>query len=93
MDRYMSGGGTGKMTMDELHMLEKNLEVWIDHIRSVKVRIILYSFYLHKFSVILRSPHLTFYVIKKIILISDSTSLTLQHADGYHVSRNPAAEE
>ncbi|KAK1403705.1 agamous-like MADS-box protein AGL12 [Heracleum sosnowskyi] len=35
--RYMSGGGTGKMTMDELHMLEKNLEVWIDHIRSVKM--------------------------------------------------------
>lgn len=34
----MSGGGTGKMTMDELHVLEKNLEVWIDHIRSVKVR-------------------------------------------------------
>ncbi|KAL8133190.1 hypothetical protein AgCh_008595 [Apium graveolens] len=34
--RYMSGGGTGKMTMDELHMLEKNLEVWISHIRSVK---------------------------------------------------------
>lgn len=23
--------------MDELHVLEKNLEVWIDHIRSVKV--------------------------------------------------------
>ena len=38
MNRYMSGGGTGKMTMDELQMLEKNLEVWIDHIRSVKVR-------------------------------------------------------
>ncbi|KAL1831446.1 hypothetical protein ACET3Z_001097 [Daucus carota] len=36
---YMSGGGTGKMTMDELHMLEKNLQVWIDHIRSVKMDI------------------------------------------------------
>lgn len=38
MNRYMSGGGTGRMTMDELHMLEKNLEVWIGHIRKVKVR-------------------------------------------------------
>lgn len=35
--RYMSGGGTGTMTMEELHMLERNLEIWIYHIRSVKM--------------------------------------------------------
>lgn len=33
----MSGGGTGAMTKEELHMLEKNLELWIYHIRTVKV--------------------------------------------------------
>lgn len=46
--RYMSGGGTGKMTMDELHVLEKNLEVWIDHIRSVKMDILLQEIQLLK---------------------------------------------
>ncbi|KAL1824914.1 hypothetical protein DCAR_0313022 [Daucus carota subsp. sativus] len=46
--RYMSGGGTGKMTMDELQMLEKNLEVWIDHIRSVKMDIMVQEIQLLK---------------------------------------------
>uniref|UniRef100_A0A5B7BPX1 Putative agamous-like MADS-box protein AGL12 n=1 Tax=Davidia involucrata TaxID=16924 RepID=A0A5B7BPX1_DAVIN len=34
---YMSGGGTGTMTLDELHVLEKHLEIWIYHIRSAKM--------------------------------------------------------
>ncbi|XAR57545.1 hypothetical protein NMG60_11025723 [Bertholletia excelsa] len=37
--RYMSGGGLGTMTRDELHMLEKHLEIWIYHIRSAKMEI------------------------------------------------------
>lgn len=35
--RYLFGGGIGTMTMDELQVLEKNLEMWIYHIRSMKV--------------------------------------------------------
>ncbi|KAK3001385.1 hypothetical protein RJ639_021477, partial [Escallonia herrerae] len=34
---YMSGRGTGTMTLDELHVLEQTLEVSICHIRSAKV--------------------------------------------------------
>lgn len=37
--RYMYGGGIGTMTLDELHMLEKHLEIWIYHIRSTKMDI------------------------------------------------------
>ncbi|CAI9115129.1 OLC1v1015969C1 [Oldenlandia corymbosa var. corymbosa] len=37
--RYMSGGGTGTMTLDELDVLEKHLEMWIYHIRSAKMDI------------------------------------------------------
>ncbi|KAL6961923.1 hypothetical protein U1Q18_036883 [Sarracenia purpurea var. burkii] len=33
----MYGGEIGTMTLDELHMLEKHLEIWIYHIRSVKM--------------------------------------------------------
>ncbi|KAL5559830.1 hypothetical protein UlMin_036041 [Ulmus minor] len=35
--RYMFGGGAGTMTLDELQVLEKNLEIWIYHIRSTKM--------------------------------------------------------
>lgn len=37
----MSGGvaGHGTMSLDELDMLEKHLEIWIYHIRSAKVTI------------------------------------------------------
>lgn len=34
----MSGGGAGTMTLDELDVLEKHLEIWIYHTRSAKVR-------------------------------------------------------
>ncbi|PON59762.1 MADS-box transcription factor [Trema orientale] len=37
--RYMFGGGAGTMTLDELQVLEKNLELWIYHIRSTKMDI------------------------------------------------------
>lgn len=37
--RYMSGGGAGTMTLDELDVLEKHLETWIYHIRSAKMDI------------------------------------------------------
>jgi len=33
----MYGGGAGTMTLDELHSLEKYLELWMFHIRSAKV--------------------------------------------------------
>lgn len=35
--RYMFGGGVGAMTLDELVVLEKHLEIWICNIRSTKV--------------------------------------------------------
>ncbi|CAM8949136.1 unnamed protein product [Rhodiola kirilowii] len=35
--RFMLGGGTGTRSMDELHVLEKHLEVLIYHIRSTKM--------------------------------------------------------
>lgn len=35
--RYMSGGGAGAMSLDELDGLEKNLEIWMYHIRSAKM--------------------------------------------------------
>ncbi|KAK7258231.1 hypothetical protein RIF29_32790 [Crotalaria pallida] len=38
---YLFGGGIGTMTMDELQVLEKNLENWIYHIRSMKMNIML----------------------------------------------------
>ncbi|XP_071722417.1 agamous-like MADS-box protein AGL12 [Rutidosis leptorrhynchoides] len=37
--RYMFGGGSGLMTLDELLALEKQLEIWIYHIRSAKMDI------------------------------------------------------
>ncbi|KAI3489907.1 hypothetical protein L1887_45938 [Cichorium endivia] len=37
--RYMFEGGAGKMTLDELRILENNLEVWMYHIRSAKMDI------------------------------------------------------
>nr|AFK43303.1 unknown [Lotus japonicus] len=39
--RYLFGGGLGTMKMDELHVLEKNLETWIYHVRSMKMNIML----------------------------------------------------
>lgn len=36
---YMYGGGAGTMTLDELHSLEKYLEIWMYHIRSAKMDI------------------------------------------------------
>ncbi|XP_027356260.1 agamous-like MADS-box protein AGL12 [Abrus precatorius] len=39
--RYLFEGGNGTMTIDELQVLEKNLEVWIYHIRSMKMNILL----------------------------------------------------
>lgn len=35
--RYIFGGGAGMMTLNELLLLEKHLEIWIYHIRSAKV--------------------------------------------------------
>ncbi|KAK7823796.1 agamous-like MADS-box protein AGL12 isoform X2 [Quercus suber] len=37
--RYMFGGGVGTMTLDELDVLEKHLEIWICNIRSTKMNI------------------------------------------------------
>ncbi|KEH29384.1 MADS-box transcription factor [Medicago truncatula] len=34
---YLFGGGLGTMAMDELQVLEKNLEIWMYHVRSMKV--------------------------------------------------------
>ncbi|KAK7263847.1 hypothetical protein RJT34_31444 [Clitoria ternatea] len=39
--RYLFGGGNGTMTIDELQAVEKNLEIWIYHIRSMKMNIML----------------------------------------------------
>ncbi|KAK9929900.1 hypothetical protein M0R45_026970 [Rubus argutus] len=39
--RYMFGGGAGTMSLDELQVLEKHLEIWIYHIRSAKMDILL----------------------------------------------------
>ncbi|XP_031275847.1 agamous-like MADS-box protein AGL12 isoform X3 [Pistacia vera] len=36
---YMFGGGAGTMTLNELLLLEKHLEIWIYHIRSAKMDI------------------------------------------------------
>ncbi|BFG19603.1 hypothetical protein CerSpe_058770 [Prunus speciosa] len=38
--RYMFGGGDGTMTLDELQVLEKHLEVWIYHVRSAKMDVL-----------------------------------------------------
>ncbi|KAF7824981.1 agamous-like MADS-box protein AGL12 [Senna tora] len=38
---YLFGGGIGTMTMDELQILEKQLEMWIFHIRSMKMNTML----------------------------------------------------
>ncbi|CAN6543017.1 unnamed protein product [Malus baccata var. baccata] len=38
--RYMFVGGAGTMTLDELQVLEKNLEIWIYHVRSAKMDIL-----------------------------------------------------
>ncbi|KAJ9676112.1 hypothetical protein PVL29_024892 [Vitis rotundifolia] len=37
--QYMLGGGAGTMTLDELHIFEKHLEIWIYNIRSAKMEI------------------------------------------------------
>ncbi|EEF35999.1 agamous-like MADS-box protein AGL12 [Ricinus communis] len=37
--RHLLGGGAAEMTLDELLILEKNLEIWIYHIRSTKMEI------------------------------------------------------
>ncbi|GMY07878.1 agamous-like MADS-box protein AGL12 [Fagus crenata] len=37
--RYMFGGGVGTMTLDELDVLEKHLEIWICNVRSTKMNI------------------------------------------------------
>ncbi|XP_076944692.1 agamous-like MADS-box protein AGL12 isoform X2 [Bidens hawaiensis] len=34
--RYMFQGGAGRMSLDELRILENNLEVWMYHVRSAK---------------------------------------------------------
>ncbi|ESW03336.1 hypothetical protein PHAVU_011G005800 [Phaseolus vulgaris] len=39
--RYLFGVGNKTSTMDELEVLEKNLETWIYHIRSMKTNIML----------------------------------------------------
>nr|ACU24321.1 unknown [Glycine max] len=39
--RHLFGGGNKTMTIDELQVLEKNLETWIYHIRSMKMNIML----------------------------------------------------
>ncbi|XP_014494063.1 agamous-like MADS-box protein AGL12 [Vigna radiata var. radiata] len=39
--RYLFGGGNKTSTIDELQVLEKNLETWIYHIRSMKTNIML----------------------------------------------------
>ncbi|XP_061369043.1 agamous-like MADS-box protein AGL12 [Gastrolobium bilobum] len=39
--RYLLGGGIGTMTIDELQVVEKNLEIWIYQIRSMKMNIML----------------------------------------------------
>ncbi|PON33920.1 MADS-box transcription factor [Parasponia andersonii] len=39
LKQYMFGGGAGTMTLDELQVLEKNLELWIYQIRSTKLDI------------------------------------------------------
>ncbi|KEH29382.1 putative transcription factor MADS-MIKC family [Medicago truncatula] len=36
---YLFGGGLGTMAMDELQVLEKNLEIWMYHVRSMKMNI------------------------------------------------------
>ncbi|KAJ8530933.1 hypothetical protein K7X08_023814 [Anisodus acutangulus] len=36
---YIYGGGAGTMSLDELHSLEKYLEIWMYHIRSAKMDI------------------------------------------------------
>jgi hypothetical protein len=38
--RYMFGGGSGLMTLNELLVLEKHLEYWIYHIHSAKMDIL-----------------------------------------------------
>ncbi|KAL1126828.1 hypothetical protein V6Z11_A13G137600 [Gossypium hirsutum] len=37
--RYMFGGGCEYMSLNELLVLEKHLEIWINHIRSTKMDI------------------------------------------------------
>ncbi|BAT91341.1 hypothetical protein LR48_Vigan08g211700 [Vigna angularis] len=39
--RYLFGGGNKTSTIDELQVLEKNMETWIYHIRSMKTNIML----------------------------------------------------
>lgn len=44
----MFGGGTGTMTLDELLVLEKHLELWIYNIRSTKVSLKKIYIYIEK---------------------------------------------
>ncbi|KAL0360009.1 UNVERIFIED_CONTAM: Agamous-like MADS-box protein [Sesamum radiatum] len=46
--RYISGGGGGAMTLDELNVLEKHLEIWIYHVRSAKMDIMVQEIQLLK---------------------------------------------
>ncbi|XP_012575382.1 agamous-like MADS-box protein AGL12 isoform X2 [Cicer arietinum] len=39
--RYLFGGGLGTLKMDELQVLEKNLENWMYHVRTMKMNIML----------------------------------------------------
>lgn len=38
---YLFGGGNKTMTIDELQVLEKNLEIWMYHVRSMKMNMML----------------------------------------------------
>ncbi|CAI9764107.1 unnamed protein product [Fraxinus pennsylvanica] len=37
--RFVYGGGDGSMTLDEMNVLEKHLELWMCHVRSAKMDI------------------------------------------------------
>ncbi|KAI3464307.1 hypothetical protein Pfo_020970 [Paulownia fortunei] len=46
--RSISGGGAGAMTLGELNILEKHLEIWIYHVRSAKMDIMVQEIQLLK---------------------------------------------
>ncbi|PIM97343.1 hypothetical protein CDL12_30187 [Handroanthus impetiginosus] len=46
--RFISRGGAGAMTLDELNVIEKRLEIWIDHVRSAKMDIMVQEIQLLK---------------------------------------------
>ncbi|KAI3726584.1 hypothetical protein L1987_66382 [Smallanthus sonchifolius] len=45
---YMFHGGAGKMSLEELRILENNLEVWMYHVRSAKMDIMSHEIQLLK---------------------------------------------